>query len=277
MENAQLYNEMKELNEELRQEIEDRKKSEEERIRIKAESRRKTEELEEARRYQLSMLPDSPPEIEGLDISTYLKTASEVGGDYYDFLSKGSNTLLTVTGDATGHGMSAGLMVAMTKSALNAINNDTPANILHYLNKVILNVKTNRLHMALNLVEFKDDSVLISSAAMPPIYLFKNETQELEEILLPGPPIGCMKNVEYDELECSFTSGDSLVMMSDGLPESYNHRNEQMGYELIEERIRKVAHQSSEGIKNELVQLNREWAGEVDNIDDITIIVIKRV
>lgn len=88
---------------------------------MQAENDRKTEELEEARQLQLSMLPKELPALQNLDIAVYMKTATEVGGDYYDFNVSIDGTLTVVLGDATGHGMKAGTMVTTTKSLFNVL------------------------------------------------------------------------------------------------------------------------------------------------------------
>ncbi|MCB0284860.1 MAG: hypothetical protein KDF60_19935, partial [Calditrichaeota bacterium] len=77
---------------------------------IQAENERKSKELEEARKLQLSMLPKELPKLPHLDIAVYMQTATEVGGDYYDFHVGLDGTLTVVIGDATGHGMQAGTM-----------------------------------------------------------------------------------------------------------------------------------------------------------------------
>ena len=81
-----------------------------------AESARKTRELDEARNLQLSMLPKQLPKLPHLDIAVYMKTATEVGGDYYDFHVHADGTLTVILGDATGHGMMSGMMVSIMKS-----------------------------------------------------------------------------------------------------------------------------------------------------------------
>jgi len=86
-----------------------------------AENERKTKELEEARQLQLSMLPEDLPNLPNLDIAVYMQTATEVGGDYYDFHVGMDGTLTVVVGDATGHGMKAGTMVTATKSLFNIL------------------------------------------------------------------------------------------------------------------------------------------------------------
>ena len=87
---------------------------------LEADNQRKTKELEEARNLQLSMLPKSVPEVPDLEIAVYMKTASEVGGDYYDFKYDRNGTLIIAIGDATGHGMKAGTMVATIKGIFTA-------------------------------------------------------------------------------------------------------------------------------------------------------------
>ncbi len=82
---------------------------------IQAENERKTHELEKARRLQLSMLPKKLPRVPHLDIAVHMQTATEVGGDYYDFHVDESGRLTVVIGDATGHGLNAGTLVSVIK------------------------------------------------------------------------------------------------------------------------------------------------------------------
>ncbi|MEX2601931.1 MAG: 7TM diverse intracellular signaling domain-containing protein, partial [Balneolaceae bacterium] len=83
---------------------------------LEAENERKSNELEEARALQLTMLPKKLPDTGEWDISVFMETATEVGGDYYDFNVSKDGCMTIVVGDATGHGMKAGIMVATAKS-----------------------------------------------------------------------------------------------------------------------------------------------------------------
>ena len=96
-------------------ELERRKEKENKKL-LQLENNRKTKELEEARQLQLSMLPKTIPSLPHLDIAVYMKTATEVGGDYYDFNVGLDGTLTVAIGDATGHGMQAGTIVSMAKA-----------------------------------------------------------------------------------------------------------------------------------------------------------------
>ena len=94
----------------------DQRKERETKKFLEIENERKTKELEEAKQLQLSMLPKSLPNLPHLDIAVYMKTATEVGGDYYDFHVHPDGTLTVILGDATGHGMMSGMMVSIMKS-----------------------------------------------------------------------------------------------------------------------------------------------------------------
>ena len=157
---------------------------------VEAENARKTEELEQARRIQLSLLPAEAPAIPYLDVAAYMQTATEVGGDYYDFFPQADGALYVVTGDATGHGISAGMIVSMTKSALRALEVSSPHVLLGQLNGVIRAVHLERMQMALNVAYFTESEVALSSAGMPPLFRYRAATGEVEEILVPGLPLG---------------------------------------------------------------------------------------
>ena len=75
---------------------------------LEAEHARKSEELEQARQFQLSLLPQQLPDDPRYEVSVLTRTATEVGGDYYDFCATDDGSLIVAIGDATGHGAYAG-------------------------------------------------------------------------------------------------------------------------------------------------------------------------
>jgi len=114
-------------------------RQERERARLEAENARKTHELEEARQLQVSMLPKELPQLAYLEIGVFMKTATEVGGDYYDFHLADNGTLTVAVGDATGHGMKAGTMVSVIKSLFIAEASQT--DILTFFKKCTQTIK----------------------------------------------------------------------------------------------------------------------------------------
>ena len=88
------------------------------------EESRKSEELEEARNLQLQLLAKKVPEMKNVEVETYIRTATEVGGDYYDFFELDDGTLIAACGDATGHGATSGMMVSITKAGLKGLKKE---------------------------------------------------------------------------------------------------------------------------------------------------------
>lgn len=105
-----------------------------------------------------------------------------------------SGALYVVTGDATGHGISAGMMVSMTKSALKALDVQSPHVLLTQLNRVMRAVHLERMQMALNVAYVTDSEIALASAAMPPAFVYRADGGEVEEILISGLPLGVSRS-----------------------------------------------------------------------------------
>ncbi len=247
---------------------------------VEAENQRKTEEMKQARKIQLSLLPKAPPEIPHLEIAAYLETATEVGGDYYDFFPQADGALYVVTGDATGHGISAGMMVSMTKSALKALDVQSPHILLQQLNSVVRAVDLTRMQMALNVAYITEDEVAISSAAMPPAFLYRGGRQVSEEVLVPGLPLGALPGTEYELRVFDLLPGDALVLLSDGLPELIERRGEADGYAAVGRVVEQHGAGSAQELLDALVALGEgdgNGAPESgDLLDDVTMVVVKK-
>ena len=88
--------------------------------------------------------------------------------------------------------------------------------------------------------------------------------------------MGSIKNETFSLEEFPFKSGDSLVFISDGLPEATNKENEMLGYEAVLKCVKKNGDKSAESQKEALLGLGSSWLGELQNQDDITIVVVKK-
>ena len=232
-------------------------------------------ELEQARDFQLSLIPDNPPSDIEYEINGYMKTSMEVGGDYYDYFKDG-DTVFVACGDATGHGLNAGMMVSITKAGLYGLQLNEPEKSLMQLNKAIKAIDLGKMRMSLNIVKFENSKVSLSSAGMPPAYLFNNQKNDTKEILVPGLPLGSIKNVDYDLINFEMNQGDVLVLISDGLPECDNEEGEMLDYDAVKNCIHENGKKSSKEILDSLISLGNNWMNGKMNEDDITIVVIKK-
>ena len=243
---------------------------------LEVENTRKTEELEAARELQMSMLPQESPQLPHLDVEFEMRPATEVGGDYYDYNLTEDGQLTIAIGDATGHGINAGLVVSAVKSlfktsASDAGNLDT----LERISQGIKSMNLKRLYMAMTLATFKDNELTLTTAGMPPVLLYHANENRVEEILLEGMPLGGVIGSERQEASFELQPGDTVLLMSDGLPEMLNHRDEMLDYPKTKELFTEVAENSPKKILEHMYKMSTKWAKGRPSEDDVTLVVIK--
>ena len=237
---------------------------------------RMQKELEEARQLQLSMLPSQTPVHPQCEIAWYMETATEVGGDYYDYTLAEDGTLTLTLGDATGHGMQAGTVVTATKSLFQTLSHQSSiVEIFAIMSRSLKGMNLRRIGMAMNMVRIKDRTMQISSAGIPPILLYRSSAGQVEEILLEGMPLGFSTLAYYEQREYELAPGDTLLLMSDGLPELLNPDLEEFGYPRVETLFAEVAAEAPEEIIQRLRRNSEEWAAGRPQDDDVTLVVVK--
>ncbi len=244
--------------------------------RMHAENERRAKELEEARQLQLSMLPKKLPNIPNLEIAAYMKPATEVGGDYYDFYVSEDNILTVAVGDATGHGLKAGSVVTATKSLFNAFAGDADIPpIFDKMNRALKKMNLRGLFMAMTMVKIKDNHLSICQAGMPSMLIYRAETDRVEEISLRAMPLGGVSKFPYQTRETTLNVGDCVVLMSDGFPEMFDENGEMLAEDTAANVLREAANESAQNIINRFVETGEKWAGSRPADDDVTFVVLK--
>ncbi len=271
----QLLN-VKELSDKtLKQELLAKELETERRI-LEADNKRKTIELEEARSVQMAMLPQCLNDFSSLDICFFMQPATEVGGDYYDFIEAKDGTLNIAVGDATGHGMKAGIMVATIKSLFSTLGSNLMIpDFFKKCTEIIKSMSLGNLFMSMIVIRIKDGNVIGSSAGMPPILHYKNAEDKVEEIVVKSMPLGAIKDFPYELFNVEVNSGDVMLLLSDGFPELFNPSKELLGYDNVKTILKKYVHLSSDEIVDSLNKEAVEWADGHLQEDDITFVAIK--
>lgn len=253
------------------------KASEAQALILKQENLRKAKELDEARKLQLSMLPAAVPSIPGYEFGVYMQTATEVGGDYYDFYLEKDGTLTIATGDATGHGVKAGLMVTATKSVFtNLTKRTTPLQFLNEFSVSIKEMNLGSLYMCLLIGKLKNDTFQYASAGMPQVLVYRNNSGNIEEIISRGMPLGSSLNFPYEQKEIRFEQYDTMLLMSDGFIEMFNDKKEMFGVDRVKEVFLAVAKKPAREIIDSLAGQVSEWCGGNPPDDDVSFVVVKK-
>jgi len=243
---------------------------------LEADNLRKTAELEEARRLQLAMLPPQLPNLPGFELAVHMATANEVGGDYYDFLRDTGGRWTVVLGDATGHGLHAGMVVGVAKSLLQTAGDN--GNLVGLLGRVDAGLATlheRRASMGLVLVRLEGDTLRVASAGMPPILVRRRGAAEVEEFLLPGVPLGTLSDVRRLEHDVEIAPGDCVLLMSDGLAEVADAGGEPFGYERVHKAFAAAASLAPDAVVAHLLGAADEHRSGAALSDDLTLLVLR--
>ncbi|HKQ72271.1 MAG TPA: SpoIIE family protein phosphatase [Blastocatellia bacterium] len=243
---------------------------------IEAENEQRAKELEEARQLQLSMLPMSVPNLPHVEIAAFMKPATEVGGDYYDFYVGDDGALTIAIGDATGHGLKAGTVVTATKGLFNHLAEQADlVATLNQTSRALKRMNLRSLFMAMTLVRLRGDRMQCSVAGMPPILIYRAATHTIEEVPLRGAPLGGLSNYVYRQVETTLGVNDVVLLMSDGLPERFNEAGEMFGYERSKELLMVNAQSEPRTIINRLLETSEAWAAVRAADDDMTFVALK--
>ena len=259
----------------LKQEQQSRRREIERRL-LEVDNARKTEELEQARKLQLSLLPEELPRIPGLEVSFTMRPATEVGGDYYDYVES-DGTLTLALGDATGHGLQAGMLAMSAKSLFHTASGRADvAEALSSIARGIDGMRLGRMNMALALVRYDAGCWRLTSAGMPPFLHYRAASARVDEIELPAPPLGTIKNHGYGVAEVVLAPGDLLLGMTDGLPETLDPDDGMLGYAALKPLLVELAGRPVEEIVQGFLDAAQRWAAGRSPEDDLTLLVARR-
>ncbi len=252
------------------------KKIEIERTLLEADNKRKTDELEEARKLQLSFLPKTIPQVKGYEIAVFMKTATEVGGDYYDFHTSDAG-LTAVIGDATGHGARAGTMVSAVKGLFNVLADEPePLSMIKKYTNALKSMNLHNLYMSFSIAKLRDGNLLYSNAGMPPVLIYRCIENRVEDIIQKTMPLGSFLDFPYTQERINLEPGDTVLFLSDGFTEAFSPEGDILGLQRAKEIFHSCADKSVEEII-ECLRLEIElWQGNNPPKDDMTFVVMKK-
>nr|MEC4580655.1 PP2C family protein-serine/threonine phosphatase [Candidatus Parabeggiatoa sp.] len=251
----------------------------------KAENLRMKMELDIARRLQEMVLPSAKELklIDDLDIAAFMKPADEIGGDYYDVLTRDGHTLIGI-GDVTGHGLESGVLMMMTQAVIRTLLIHGETELKQFLNTVnqVLYNNAQRMQidkiMTLVLLEYHAGKLRISGQHEEVIIIRKEGKVECLDTLELGFFIG-LKNESahfFNETTISLEVGESVVLYTDGITEARNIEKKMYGQKRLCNVINKSWDGSAEQIKNAVVKDVYRYIGKQEILDDITLLVFKR-
>jgi serine phosphatase RsbU (regulator of sigma subunit) len=245
---------------------------------------RMEEELSAAQEIQKALLPESPPERKGWSFATFYRSATESGGDYFDFVEIDSRRLGLVIADVSGHGVGGGIVMTMTRSAFRseAEGSTDPAEVLRRVNPTVFRDTISRMFVTMfyAILTPSTGDVRYASAGHNPAFLYRGEQKDVRELKEGGVPLGSVESDVFDgTIEAHTTkvdAGDALVLYTDGVTEAMSVEHEELGDERFVEIVRRSGGRTAQAILDSIVKGVEMHTRGAKQSDDITLVVAKR-
>ncbi len=237
------------------------------------------DELVLARELQRDLLPKAVPDFPGFQLSAWNRIANMVGGDLYDFARLPDGRLAILFGDASGHGMAAGLVMAVAHAAFQTqIDADpTPPAIVAALNRTLCRTGGPRSFFSCAYVVLGADGALSATlAGHPPLLLTDPEGTVRREIGEGAYPLGIKEGLAWRPIPAALGPGELLVFCSDGLAEARNVEGEEFGDARIAAIVRANAWRAASDVVEALASEVIRFCGRTVPEDDVSILVVKR-
>lgn len=236
------------------------------------------QELEIARTVQESLLPQQSPAFGPFSIAARTRIMTTLGGDYFDFVVDAENNLTVLMADVAGHGVQAGLLMAMAKSVL-LLNNSVrlePEKLMEGLNRTFCTLRKAEIStmMTGQVVHISHEYAIsfFNAGHCPPMVISEggSNTRLLECHSLP---YGFSAKRKFTGIPVTLQPGETMLLYSDGILESANSNHEILGMDGFRNAAMKAWSENPEVFLENLFRVFDAWA--VSQQDDISFVLIK--
>ena len=248
------------------------------------EKKRLDHDLQIAREIQRILLPAESPTINGFEIHGLNIPASQVSGDYFDYITIDEDRLGVAIADVSGKGVPASLIMAICRSVLRsqAPENSSPSEVLKKVNRQLYpDIKEDMfISMAYLVLNHVNATVILSRAGHDAPLLYRAATGELSAIKPPGLVLGIDSGSVFDrisnDIAVPLERDDCLVLYTDGVTEALDGNGDEFGLERTMNSVRASAANGAPAIVNRLIEDLRSFVGATPQNDDITLIAIRK-
>ena len=237
-------------------------------------------ELEMARQIQLSILPQEPPRLPGLEIEARYLPMSSVAGDFYDFLVIDEKHVGILIADVSGHGLPSALIASMLQTALSSQlpNASEPAKVLSGLNRALCGkFRSHFVTAAYLFLDIDNRTASYAGAAHPPFLLWKQKTERASECVENGLMLGPFPDPDYSATTFPLERGDRMVLVTDGIIEAKDSSDNEFGMQrlkgIVESSHSLPVKHFADAVLNGLSNWSENAVGPGQS-DDITLLAV---
>jgi hypothetical protein len=237
------------------------------------------DELALARDLQATLIPKYAPRTPAYDISAFNHIANTVGGDLYDFVLLPDDRVAILFGDASGHGMAAGLVMAVAHAAFRTqLDIDpSPSSIIASLNRILCRTGGSRSFFSACYILLSPDGTFSATFAGHPQMLKLSPDGRVAERIGQGAyPLGIKSGLTWAEEHGSLGRGERLLLYSDGLPESRDEQDRECGEAYVEAVIARHGEAPANLLVDAIVAEWRKFVQHAPIEDDVSIMVVEK-
>ncbi len=237
------------------------------------------DELDLARELQATLIPRVLPAAPGYELGAWNRIANMVGGDIYDFVPLSDRRLAVLFGDASGHGMAAGLVMAVAHAAFRTQLETDPSAPAMFgtLNRILCRTGGPRAFFGcIYLLLGPDGSFSISVAGHPPAFLLGRDGTVLERFGKGAYPLGIRISLTWPVETGRLQPGQMVLLYSDGLSEARDASGIEFGDARLEPAVRRYGSMSAPDLVSSLAAEVRAYTADAAPEDDISIAAIRR-
>jgi sigma-B regulation protein RsbU (phosphoserine phosphatase) len=251
---------------------------------VRSTRERLEREVRFAQRVQAALLPAGPPKrLKGVDLAASFASARELGGDFHEYLSPESNTLVVAVGDVSGKGVPAALYSAFAAELVRGRTfrrrylpeRSSPAAVLSSVNTILHQRQLEEYYCTLcyTIFDLKRRTLTLANSGLP--YPIRCSTDGCAQIELPGVPLGSFQGTTYDEVTVALNPGDIFVFCTDGVFEAMNEQGQEFTGERLLEVVSAARTQPAKAIVEAVFAAVAEWRGEAPPNDDMTAVAVR--
>ena len=244
-----------------------------------AEKERLVKEIEIAKGIQQSFLPDSAPNIPGLDVVAVSLPARVVGGDFYDFIPLTNDRWGLVVADVSGKGVPAALFMALSRTLMRstAAGAISPSDAINHANTLILQDSKANMFVTLfyAVVDTKTMKLQYANAGHNPPLLVTEAKSNIVLLHAQGVPLGITNDIKATTTDIALKKGDVILLYTDGVTEAIDKTGEQFEMERLQAIVTENKNLKAQEIMDKVREELKSFVGEQPQFDDITIMVLK--
>ncbi|PYQ30534.1 MAG: hypothetical protein DMF56_06910 [Acidobacteria bacterium] len=238
------------------------------------------DELQLARDLQASLIPKEMPVSDTWDVAAFNSIANTVGGDIYDFVPLDDGRLAVLFGDASGHGMAAGLVMAVAHAAFRTqleMDSSSPS-IVATLNRILCRTGGSRSFFSCCYLLLSPDGTFTATlAGHPPILKIGCDGKVIERIGRGAYPLGVKAGLTWEMEHGVLAPGERILLHSDGLTEARNMTEREFGDQYVDVVAGWHPDANAASLVDTLMGEWRMFMGDQPVEDDVSVTVIRRV